>query len=66
MSFGDIGRIVRRIDGPTNNNNDNSSNDVDLSNKSKSTQALYLFEHGKKPIDIAIELEIPALPSIQN
>jgi hypothetical protein len=33
--------------------------DIDLSNKSKSTQALYLFKNGKKPIDIAIELDIP-------
>lgn len=49
MSFGDIWKIIRRIDGQKNN----------LSNKSKSTQALYLFEQGKKPIDIAIELDIP-------
>jgi hypothetical protein len=57
MSFGDIGKIIRGIDGPTNDNN--NSNDIDLSKKSKSTQALYLFQNGKKPIDVAIELDIP-------
>jgi hypothetical protein len=54
MSFKDIGAIVRRIDG---NNNDKCI-DTKLSNKTKATQALYLFEHGKKPIEIAIELDI--------
>ena len=54
MSFGDIGRIIRKIEGPA-----NDGTDVNLSNKSKSTQALYLFEQGKKPIDVAIELDIP-------
>ena len=58
ISFGDIGKIIRRIDGQTDNGNDNSNN-FDVSNKSKSTQALYLFEHGKKPIDVAIQLDIP-------
>jgi hypothetical protein len=42
---GDIGKIIRGIDGPTNDNN--NSNDIDLSKKSKSTQALYLFQNGK-------------------
>ena len=50
MSFNDIGKIIKRING--------HDNDINLSNKSKSTQALYLFELGKKPIDIAIELDI--------
>jgi hypothetical protein len=58
VSFGDIGKIIRRVDGPTNDDDDNS-NDVDLSKKSKSTQALYLFQHGKKPIDVAIQLDLP-------
>ena len=30
-----------------------------MSNKSKSTQAFHLFKIGKKPIDIAIELDLP-------
>ena len=51
MGFGDIGAIIRRIDGITNN--------ADLSNKSKATQALHMFNNGKKPIDVAIELDLP-------
>ncbi len=52
MSFSDIGRIIKRLDG--------QNNDViDMSNKSKATQALFLYEQGKKPIDVAIELDIP-------
>jgi hypothetical protein len=44
MSFKDIGAIIRRI-----NSHDNDKYiDTKLSNKSKATQALYLFEHGKK------------------
>lgn len=54
MSFKDIGTIIRRID----SNNDDKYVDTKLSNKSKATQTLYLFEHDKKPIDIAIELDI--------
>ncbi|MGA7369397.1 MAG: hypothetical protein WBX01_09720 [Nitrososphaeraceae archaeon] len=57
MSFGDIAKVIRRISVPTNYNN--NSADIDLSKKSKSIQALYLFEQGKKPIDVAIELDIP-------
>jgi hypothetical protein len=53
MSFSDISKINRRIDGL------DSNNDLDPSSKSKSTQALYLFEQGKKPIDVAIQLDIP-------
>ena len=51
MSFSDIGRIVKKLDG--------RDTDINHSNKSKATQALYLFEQGKKPIDVAIELDIP-------
>jgi hypothetical protein len=53
MSFSDIGKIIKRIDGRT--ENDISTN---LSNKSKETKALWLFEQKKRPIDIAIELDI--------
>jgi prefoldin subunit 5 len=48
LSFGSIGKIIRTI-----NNGDDS-----CSSKSKSTKALYLFKTGKKPIDVAIELDI--------
>jgi replication initiation and membrane attachment protein DnaB len=51
MSFSDIKKIIQSAAGEV--------DEVDLSNKSKSTQALYLFKSGKKPIDIAIELDLP-------
>ena len=51
MGFKDIGTIIKRIDG--------QANDIDLSNKSKASQALYMFNNGKKPIDVAIELDLP-------
>jgi hypothetical protein len=54
MSFNDIGSIIRRVNGQDND----KRIDTKLSNKSKATQALYLFEHDKKPIEIAIELDI--------
>ena len=53
MSFKDIGTIIRRIDGQPNDD------DINLSNKSKATKALWLFENGKRPIDVAIDLDIP-------
>lgn len=57
VSFSDIGKIIRKIDGLTDDSND--SNEIELRDKSKSTQALYLFKNGKKPIDVAIQLDIP-------
>ena len=53
MSFGDIGTIIRREDGL-------DDETKDLKNKTKTTQALHLFKSGKKPIDVAIELDISA------
>ena len=53
MSFKDIGTIIRRIDGQDNDD------DINLGNKSKATKALWLFKNGKRPIDVAIELDIP-------
>ena len=54
MSFKDIGAIIRRIDGQPDDDG------IDLSKKSKTTQAMYLFKSGKKPIEVAIELDISA------
>jgi hypothetical protein len=50
MSFSDISNIIGKVDGRT--------NDIKISNKSKATQALFLFKSGKKPIDVAIELDL--------
>jgi hypothetical protein len=53
MSFKDIGTIIRRIDGQ-----EDYDNEKDLKNKSKETRALYLFLHGKRPVDVAIDLDL--------
>ena len=55
LSFSDIGTIVRKIDGQ-----DNGAEMKDLKCKTKDTQAFWLFSHGKKPIDVAIELDLSA------
>ena len=54
LSFTDIGAIIRRIE----DKDDVGDETKDLKNKSKTTQALYLFKNGKKPIDVAIELDL--------
>ena len=53
LSFGDIGKIIRRIYGQANDD------DINLGNKTKETKALWLFENGKRPIDVAIGLDMP-------
>ncbi len=55
LSFSDIGMIVRRINGQ-----DNGAEMKDLKCKTKDTQAFWLFSRGKKPIDVAIELDLSA------
>ena len=47
--------IIRRIDGQA-----DDDEGIDLSKKSKTTQAMYLFKSGKKPIEVAIDLDISA------
>jgi prefoldin subunit 5 len=54
LSFGSIGKIIRTINSGDDANSDNCNS------KSKSTKALFLFKSGKKPIDVAIELDISA------
>jgi hypothetical protein len=53
MSFTDIKKIIQKIDGLKDENEN-----VDMKNKSKTTQAIYLFSIGKTPIQVAIELDI--------
>jgi transposase len=55
MSFKDIGTIIRRINGTDND----EYIDTKLENKSKETKALWLFEQKKRPIDVAVELDLP-------
>jgi len=57
LSFSDIGTSIRREDG---HDKDDDIETKDLKNKTKTTQALHLFKSGKKPIDVAIELDISA------
>ena len=51
VSFSEIGRIMKKLSGSTSN-----ESDINLRNKFKLTQAIYMFKCGKKPIDVAIEL----------
>jgi hypothetical protein len=52
ISFTDIGKIIRRINGESTSN--------DMRGKSKSAQAMNLFLHGKRPVEVAIELDLSA------
>ena len=58
LSFSDIGSIIHKIDGKVDDG-------ADLKNKSPETKALFLFANGKKPIDVAIELNLSA-SEVQN
>ena len=53
LSFGSIGKIIRTINGDDTNSHNRSSS-------SKSTKALWMFKNGKKPIEVAIELDMSA------
>jgi transposase len=51
LSFGSIGKIIKTI---------NNNGDDNCSSSSKSTKALWMFKNGKRPIDVAIELDMSA------
>jgi hypothetical protein len=53
LSFTDIGKIIRWI-------NVLKDETVDLKNKSKDTQALYLFSIGKLPLGETLDLDLSA------
>lgn len=57
LSFGTIGKIIQRSNGHENC----ETLPADMNNKSKETQALFLFAKGKRPIDVAIELNLPSI-----
>ena len=61
LSFGTIGKIVRRINGQ----DEDETVPNDMSNKSKETHALSLFLQGKRPVDVAIVLDLSA-SEVQN
>jgi hypothetical protein len=58
LSFSDIGSIIRKIDGR--DNEDRLAGTKDIKNKSRETKALWLFSNGKKPIEVAVELDLTA------
>ena len=61
LSFSDIGSIIGKIDGRGNDCVETKA----LKDKSVETKALWLFSSGKKPIDVAVELDISA-SEVQN
>jgi hypothetical protein len=56
ISFTDIGKIIRKTNGL---DNDEIPSD-EMRGKSKTTQALNLFLQGKRPVQVAIELDLTA------
>jgi hypothetical protein len=58
LSFSDIGSIIRKTDGRE--SEDGIADNKDVKNKSRETKALWLFSNGKKPIEVAIELDLTA------
>jgi hypothetical protein len=58
LSFGDIGSIIRKTDGRE--SEDEIAGNKDVKNKSMETKALWLFSNGKKPIEVAVELDLTA------
>jgi transposase len=57
LSFGTIGKIIKQINAPEKDEAESEA----LSNKSKETKALYLFLHGKRPVEVAIELDLSSV-----
>jgi hypothetical protein len=53
-SFTDIGKIIRKM------NDQNNNEGIDLKDKSVEIRAIYLFSIGKTPLEVAIELNLPA------
>lgn len=59
LSFSDIGAIIRKIDGQDGNDDEIAGNKA-VKNKSRETKKLWLFANGKKPIEVAVELDLAA------
>jgi hypothetical protein len=58
LSFTDIGNIIKKID--RREIEDEIVGNKDVKNKSRETKALWLFSNGKKPIEVAVELDLTA------
>ncbi|MGH9978987.1 MAG: hypothetical protein ACRD8Z_24625, partial [Nitrososphaeraceae archaeon] len=55
MSFKDIGKIIRRIDGRA-----NDDVNINISNKSNTPHTLHLYNSDMTPIEVAIAFAISA------
>jgi hypothetical protein len=61
MSFADIGTIKRKVTGLQDDNNKPKEQDkIPVTTLSKDTQAFALFSEGRKPIEVAIKLDLGA------
>jgi hypothetical protein len=63
MSFADIGSIIRKVKGLQDDDENKSKEQQDnipLTTLSKDSQAFALFSDGKKPIEVAIKLDLKA------
>jgi uncharacterized membrane protein len=57
MSFSDIGAAIKKVKLEANGG---ELEDDDMKSKSKTTQAIKLFSELKTPVEVAIELDLPA------
>jgi hypothetical protein len=60
MSFGDIGAIIRKLTGVNGDKEKGEQDKAHISTLSKDSQAFKLFSEGKRPIDVAIALDLKA------
>jgi transcriptional regulator len=62
MSFGNIGAIERKVNGLQHDDNSKEQQQDNIAHTtlSKDTQAFSLFSDGKKPIEVAIRLDLKA------
>jgi hypothetical protein len=61
MSFGDIGSIIKKLTGLDGDNKPKQQDKIPVTTTlSKDSQAFKLFSEDKKPIDVAIELDLGA------
>ena len=60
MSFRDIGLITKKVKLEADGERGQLEEDDDIKSKSKATQAIKLFSELKSPVEVAIELDLPA------
>ena len=60
MSFGDIGSIIKKLTGLDDPTKPKQQDKIPVTTLSKDSQAFALFSDGKKPIDVAIKLDLEA------